>query len=106
MQFCVKHIRIVWVIAILLMAGGQAAHAYVDLTVAEDHAAERQQSPASGDDCPVGHCCGHCHVHTKLAVVDSVDALIPDTAARSFSSCDEVALDGPSRDIDYPPQLS
>ncbi len=106
MQFCVKHIRIVWVIAILLMAGGQAAHAYADLTVVEDHAAERQQSPASGDDCPVGHCCGHSHLHTKLAVVDSVRTLIPDTSVCLFSFRDEMALDGPSREIDYPPQLS
>lgn len=106
MRFCSRYVQIGWVVAILLMAGGQLAHAYMDLTCSKDHVSESQQSPAPGDDCPVGHCCVHSHLQIKMAAVDSAGDMIPDTSACSFPSREEMALDGPTREIDYPPQLS
>jgi len=106
MRFCSRYVQIVWVVAILLMAGGQVAHAYVSLKCSKDHTAESQQFPASGDDCPMGHCCCHSHLHTNLAIVDSGTELVPDISTCSFSCRDKTVIDGPPREIDYPPQLS
>ncbi len=107
MSFCFRSVRIFWTIAILLMAGGQVVHAYQELKCVTDHSAQGQSSVPDKQDCPANHaCCCHAHSHgiATLAEVPSFSHL--SLSSSSFSTRNESYIEGPCREIDYPPQLS
>jgi hypothetical protein len=99
-----KHLRIFWMLAILLMAGGQLLHAQEQFLTTTDHVHCSHDSRT--DDCATDAGC--CHLHSSTATVATE---IPRLAAIQTLShylviLDETCLEGPRRDIDYPPQLS
>ncbi len=106
-KFCFKHLRILWAIAILVMAGGQFAHAYQDLKCVATHAAQEQSSVPDKQDCPANHaCCCHAHSHGIATLVEVPSFFHLSLGSSSFSTCNESYIEGPCREIDYPPQLS
>ncbi len=106
MQFCLKFARIFWVLAILLMAGGQLAHAYEDTSCASLHASENASKSKQQQDCPVGHVCCSSHSHILGTFGDVPPfGFVPSTTS-TFIDCGNTVIEGPAREIDYPPQLS
>lgn len=107
MRICLKYARVFWAIAILLMAGGQAVHAYEDVFHPSKHASERHTSESEQPACPTGHttCChGHSHVIGALAEAPNF-SIVASSSDYYFDRVDSV-VEGPIREIDYPPQLS
>lgn len=107
MQLCLKYARLAWVVAILLMAGGQIAHALQDASCSKEHASERSSSSLQDQpDCPAGHSCCKSHSH----VIGALEEVSPYTfivsASGTFIDCGARAAEGPVQDIEYPPQLS
>ena len=104
MSSCLKTIRIFWMLALLLMAGGQVLHARAELAAAKDHA--HCSHEATSDECPADTSC--CHLHTSGATLLSSGNLVPTSQALSHNLpiLDETCLEGPRGEIDYPPQLS
>lgn len=104
MSFCLRHVRIFWMLAILMMAGGQLLHAREQFIPAKDHI--HCSHEASTDDCPTDASC--CHLHASGATVTTESPRLKSIQALShyLSILDETCLEGPRRDIDYPPQLS
>lgn len=97
----------IWTVAILLMATGHLAHAYDDLTSCVDVCTSEHASNSDTDSsCPVGNSCSHSHAHGFIALTDAPEFLFVSHAATSFPDANELLLDGPCREIDYPPQLS
>ncbi len=105
MSFCLRHVRIFWMLVLLLMAGGQLLHASEELAAASQEHAHCSHD-AAADDCPADTTC--CHLHSSGATVSGEITLL--LVAQAVSSylliVDEACLEGPRRDIDYPPQLS
>jgi hypothetical protein len=107
MRICLKYARVFWAIAILLMAGGQAVHAYEDVFHPSKHASERHTSESEQPACPTGHttCChGHSHVIGALAEAPNF-SIVASSSDYYFDRVDSV-VEGPIREIDYPPRLS
>ena len=105
MSFSLRHVRIFWMLAILLMAGGQLLHAHEELGAAiQEHV--HCSHDAATDDCSADTTC--CHLHSSGATVSTEVTLLAatQTVSRYLSILDETCLDGPRGDIEYPPQLS
>lgn len=105
MQTCLKYTRVFWVVAILLMAGGQVVDAYQDFTCAKQHASERQTSK-NQSDCPANHTCCHGHSHATGMLSDAPDFAFAALPAENLFDYSDAVVEGPVREIDYPPQLS
>lgn len=105
MQFCFKYARVFWVVAILMMAGGQLAHSYQDSSCATEHASERTSSKDQ-TDCPMGHSCCKSHSHVIGAVAEAPTLNFVSPNSSDFIDCGVRVVEGPTREIDYPPQLS
>jgi hypothetical protein len=106
MQFLSKHVRLVWAIAILLMAGGHLAHAYEDLTACDEVCSGEHTSQPEPQDCPMGGECTHPFAHGVFILPDAPDRLFVALTMTSFSDHVEGSMDGPCREIDYPPPVS
>jgi len=100
-----KHVRLFWVCAIFLMALGQAAHAYEDWSHSGGHSAECQPTDKSGD--PVGHpkCC-HGHSHGIGIFPSTTPLSLRPQGVEIYFDRENSLIEGPVREIDYPPQLS
>ena len=107
MRICLKYARVFWAVAILLMAGGQAIHAYEDFTHPLKHASERQTSESEQPVCPTGHtsCC-HSHSHVIGALAEAPNFSILALSSDYYFERVDSVVEGPIREIDYPPQLS
>lgn len=104
MSFCLKQVRIFWMLAVLLMAGGQALHAHADMAKAAEHASCSHDAKA--DDCRTDASCCHMHVSGATVTPGAAAVACTQTLSHSLPIVDESYLDGPRGDIDYPPQLS
>ena len=107
MQLCLKFTRFFWVIAILMMASGQIAHAYQDSSCGSEHATEQHTSDGKQQSgCPAEHaCCStHSHILGTLTDTPAFAFIISDTPA--YIEFGDTAVEGPVFEIDYPPQLS
>lgn len=100
MEFLRRHIRIVFTLALFLMAAGQALHACAD---ARCDSAQEQSSCPDEQDCPIGDCC---HVGTQAAMIEQGAFHFMPSAFSLLALKSEITGDGPCREIDYPPQLS
>jgi len=107
MQICLKYARMFWVVAILMMACGQMAHAYQDSACAIEHASERKSPDTKQQpECPSGHKCCTSHSHIigalheapKFNFVSSISSGYIDRGVRD--------IEAPVQEIEYPPQLS
>lgn len=107
MRICLKYARVFWAVAILLMAGGQAIHAYEDFTHPQKHASERQTSESEQPVCLTGHtsCC-HSHSHVIGALAEAPNFSILALSSDYYFERVDSVVEGPIREIDYPPQLS
>lgn len=107
MQFFCKGARIFWLAAILLMAGGQLIHAYEEFSHSSEQPSERHATESEQQRCPTGHktCC---HGHSNLVGTFSEAPASLVTTSNSGGYFDRVdsVVEGPIREIDYPPQLS
>lgn len=106
MQSCLKFARIFWVLAILLMAGGQLAHAYEDTSCASLHASEHASKSQPQQDCPAGHVCCSSHSHILGAFIEVPQFAFVVSISGNFIDDGNFVIEGPAREIDYPPQLS
>lgn len=94
-------------IAILMMMAGQGVQAYEDFSCAMQHELERQSAGADPEDCPVGHaCCCQSHVHSVVILAEAPSFLFEAIASGNFFERDTAPHQGPTREVDYPPQLS
>jgi len=102
MDFLRRQILVFCTLAILLMAGGQALHASVDIRCDQ---AQEQSSCPDQQDCPIGHCC-FSHVCSHVAMIEHACLLFMTSASSLLTDKSETWSDGPGREIDHPPQLS
>ncbi len=91
-------------LAILMMAGGQLLHAQEELAAAKEHV--HCSHEASTDDCPADAPCCHLHLSGATVTTETTQLQVLHTFSHSLPILDETCLEGPRRDIDYPPQLS
>lgn len=97
--------RLFWVCALLLIATGQASHAYEDWAHSPDHSAECRSTGKAGD--PIGHstCChSHCHGIGTVPVGKVVTS--GPVGVEVYFDREDSLVEGPAREIDHPPQLS
>jgi len=92
------------VLAVLLMAGGQALHAGLDLACSKDQPTEEHSSCPDRQDCPVDDACAHsCGI---MAQVEDSEFLFLVPPSGSFVVQNETCEEGHCPEIDHPPQLS
>lgn len=106
MLTCLKYAQIFWVVAIFLMAGGQALDAYQDIVCVKEHASERQTSDSKTPNCPANHTCCHFHTHMAGAFLEASSFVFSDLISVPYFDRSDAVVEGPVREIDYPPQLS
>lgn len=104
MHTCLKHVQIFWMITILLIAGGYGLHACESIACYKD-CVEQTQS-ANDESCPAGHSCCDTHSQVALTLPDAPESVFFELSSRSFPNGNEPCIEGPFREIDYPPQLS
>lgn len=100
-------VRIFWVVALLLTAGGQFIHAWEDLDSCSMIHESEHQTPISDDSgCPADHAC--CLNHPLLiGTLPEALAFVPLALTPDFSfDRGNFVVEGPVRKIDHPPQLS
>lgn len=100
-----RHIWTVCALAIFLMAGGQVLHACADMRCDESEAAETQSSCPDEQDCPIGQCC-HAHLCIGVAMIEHSGFLFRTSPSSLLAVKSETWGEGPSREIDHPPQVS
>jgi hypothetical protein len=102
--------RIFWVVAILLLAGAQLAHAYCECREAigeatDTDAGQHDAGSTDSHSTEPHHCC-HTHTHDISCLSDSTGLArlhpISGTPAVMVASFPE----SPVKEIDHPPQLS
>jgi len=91
-------------ITILLMTGGYGLHACESFACDKD-CVEQTQS-ANDESCPADHTCCHMHSQITLALPVAPESVFFELSSRSFPNGNEPCIEGPCREIDYPPQLS
>jgi len=97
-------VRVVCLLAVLLMAGGQALHAGLDLACSKNQPTEEHSSCPDRQDCPVDDTCAHsCGI---MAHVEDSKFLFLIAPSRFFALQNETWEEGGFREIDHPPQLS
>ncbi len=101
-----RHLSLIWVLAALLIGGTQFQHAYADLTCHGDHAADSTQEQHEDTECPVEHACCHAHSPAYFSTPDDAGSLSLTPSVRPLPTRNQYPAQGPSREIDYPPQLS
>ncbi|MDX2081267.1 MAG: hypothetical protein SFU53_10825 [Terrimicrobiaceae bacterium] len=106
MQTCLKYARVFWAVAILMMVAGQAVHAYEDFTHPAQHASESKTSESGQPGCPAGHTCCNSHSHLLGALAESPNFTFLTLTSGSYFELADSVVEGPIREIDYPPQLS
>lgn len=106
MRLFSKYLRLVWAVAILLIAGGHLAHAWEDLISCDAVCSGEHSSQTEPQDCPKGGECSHPFAHGFFILPDAPDRLFIALTTTSFPFHVEGSMDGPCREIDYPPQVS
>ncbi|MGC1481682.1 MAG: hypothetical protein WA771_14375 [Chthoniobacterales bacterium] len=111
-----RHICLLWVFVVCLIGATQLGHAveHANETAVcqlHEHAPCQGTDPAEPahtdhSDCPVEHTCCHGHAPVFVAFQNDRQFLPLTTLVRPPSSRDHIAIEGPTREIDYPPQLS
>lgn len=105
-RFLRRHAGILWALALMLLACGQYTLAFQDLECAEMHSHEQHSAAADSEDCPASHSCCHPHSHNLPALGISSERLIVSVFSSPVFDRNIAAVEGPSRDIDLPPQLA
>lgn len=102
MNFCRKYLQFFWMAVILLIAGGQLAHAYQEITCAKAHSEET----SSSENCPTEHQC--CTAHSNGIGLISNSALSDEMSSSAITYFDDDAAysGGVLDEIEYPPRLS
>ncbi len=90
----------------LLMAGGQLAHAYEDFAACQEVCSSEHSSQSEPQKCPTGGTCTHPFAHGVFILPDAPDRLFVALTVTSFSDHVEGSMDEPCREIEYPPQVS
>jgi hypothetical protein len=98
-----RHIHILWVVAVLLMAGGQVLHAWQDDSCAREHACEER---SDAGECPAGHACCNSHAHVTIAFSEFPQVFSLEAVSLVSQTLDESYSGGAIKRIDLPPQLS
>lgn len=102
MNFLRRQFWIICTLVFLLLASGQALHAYVDTSCA---LTEEKSSCPDQQDCPIGHCC-HSHLCCNLMLLEPVELFFMTSPSVLLRLKNETLHDGPCKEIDYPPQVS
>lgn len=110
MQVVQRYAWIFRAIAILLLVGGQLAHAFYDgreIACQSSHSkSEQQHSETGAEDSPAPHHCCHSHPTDIFAAWDSAGLASPHLRCGLLSVTDDSLPEPPVQEIDYPPQLS
>ncbi len=104
------HASLFWIIALLLLVGGQVAHASLDAEHHEDHCNSQhtdagKPSPEPAKKAEPHHCC-HTHSPATSVVSDDRGLATPHLRSGSLPVINDFAPEQPVREIDHPPQLS
>ena len=110
MQRFQRYSQTFWVIAILLLVGGQLAHAYSDYreTVCQtSHSDSEHHHSDSGasQSSESNHCC-HTHPPANSVSLDSHGFVSPHLVCGTLPVTNDSVPEPPVQEIDYPPQLS
>jgi len=102
--FGLKYIRVFWLAAILVMAGGQLVHAWEELSCAQEHSEHANNSTTKS--CPSNHDC--CQPHAQSAMDLAETMKMPQASFVSAASLirNDASLEGFRQKIEYPPRLS
>ncbi len=101
-----RQLQILWAIAILLVGATQLAQARADLICHSPCETEHQDHTEGSPDCPFEHSCCHGHAQTFFASLDESCSLVVTSTTRSLPHRNQRPVEGPTLEIDHPPQLS
>ena len=106
MRTCLKYASLFWAVAILLMAGAQGLDAYQDYTCSKQHASGTRTSVPMQSHSTANHICCHGHSLVTSVLSDAPRFVVPVLTAEFPIDHGTTVVQGPAREIDYPPQLS
>ena len=105
-----RYAQLFWAVAILLLVGGQLAHAYSDyreITGQTRHSDSDHQHSDSGEDTSTSHHDGnHSHSPINVAIWEFAQLITPHFHSGKLSVAGDSIPEPPVQEIDYPPQLS
>jgi hypothetical protein len=100
-----RYSRTFWVIAVLLLVGGQLAHAYSDCRACHSDA-EHCHSDSGESQPSEPHDCCHTHPSASFVGLDSHGFVSLHLVCATLPVTNDSLPDSPVQEIDHPPQLS
>ncbi len=104
MTTCRQYIQLFWLVALLVLAGGNLVHAHQDLCNLEAH--HEAQGLPDKNECPSGHQCTNTHAQ-EASILPESSLPVGLSVSTFVYFIEEVACPGGALDeITYPPRLS